>query len=116
VSSWVPPGGGVATPAVLVDAGRLDRNLRAMAESAAARGLTLRPHAKTHKSIAIARRQVEYGATGVSVATLGEAEIFADAGLDEVFVAYPLWTPPAGRGRPGRRDPQPRLHHRQPGR
>jgi D-serine deaminase-like pyridoxal phosphate-dependent protein len=94
VSSWVPPGGAVATPAVLVDAGRLDRNLRAMAESAAARGLTLRPHAKTHKSIAIARRQVEYGATGVSVATLGEAEIFADAGLDEVFVAYPLWTDP----------------------
>ena len=35
VSSWVPPGGGVATPAVLVDACRLDRNLRAMAESAA---------------------------------------------------------------------------------
>lgn len=94
MGSWAPPGGGVATPAVLVDPGRLDRNLRAMAESAAARGLTLRPHAKTHKSVEIARRQVEYGATGVSVATLGEAEIFADAGLDEVFVAYPLWTDP----------------------
>jgi len=94
VGSWAPPGGGVATPAVLVDAGRLDRNLRAMAGSAAARGLTLRPHAKTHKSVEIARRQLGYGATGVSVATLGEAEIFADAGLDEVFVAYPLWADP----------------------
>jgi D-serine deaminase-like pyridoxal phosphate-dependent protein len=81
----------VATPAVLVDAGRLDQNLRAMAVSAAHRGLGLRPHAKTHKSAEIARRQVEQGATGVSVATLGEAEIFAGAGLGEIFVAYPLW-------------------------
>src|SRR6202042_1190752 len=87
-------------PAVLVDAGRLDRNLRAMAGSAAVRSLTLRPHAKTHKSVEIARRQVGYGATGASVATLGEAEIFADAGLDEVFVAHPLWPAPP---RPPRR-------------
>jgi D-serine deaminase-like pyridoxal phosphate-dependent protein len=94
VSPWAPPDGDVATPAVLVDAGRLDRNLRAMADSAARRGMVLRPHGKTHKSIEIARRQLGYGAIGVSVATLGEAETFADAGLDEVFVAYPLWTDP----------------------
>ena len=91
VSSWAPPGGVPATPAVLVDAARLDQNLRAMADRAAGRGLVLRPHVKTHKSIEIARRQLGHGAVGISVATLGEAEIFADAGLAEIFVAYPLW-------------------------
>jgi D-serine deaminase-like pyridoxal phosphate-dependent protein len=91
VGSWAPPGGAPVTPAVLVDEARLDQNLRSMAGRAAARGLTLRPHAKTHKSVEIARRQLGHGAAGISVATLGEAETFADAGLTEVFVAYPLW-------------------------
>jgi D-serine deaminase-like pyridoxal phosphate-dependent protein len=91
VSSWAPPGGVPATPAVLVDEARLDQNLRAMAGRAAGCGLALRPHAKTHKSVEIARRQLGHGAAGISVATLGEAETFADAGLAEVFVAYPLW-------------------------
>ncbi len=81
----------MATPAVLVDAGRLDRNLHAMAASTARRGLALRPHVKTHKSIEIARCQLRQGAAGISVATLGEAETFAEAGLGEIFVAYPLW-------------------------
>ena len=81
----------MVTPAVLVDDGRLEENLRAMAASAARRGLGLRPHVKTHKSAAIARRQLGHGALGLSVATLGEAEVFADAGLGEIFVAYPLW-------------------------
>ena len=84
----------MATPAVLVDAGRLDRNLAAMAASAARRGLALRPHVKTHKSVEIARRQLAHGAAGISVATLGEAETFADAGHAEIFVAYPLWVDP----------------------
>jgi D-serine deaminase-like pyridoxal phosphate-dependent protein len=91
VSSWAPPGGVPATPAVLVDEARLDQNLLAMAGRAAGHGLALRPHAKTHKSVEIARRQLGHGAAGISVATLGEAETFADAGLAEVFVAYPLW-------------------------
>ncbi|HEY8043268.1 MAG TPA: alanine racemase [Streptosporangiaceae bacterium] len=91
MSTWAAPGGPVETPAVLVDEARLDRNLRAMAGSAAHRGLALRPHVKTHKSIEIARRQLGHGAIGVSVATLGEAETFAEAGLAEIFVAYPLW-------------------------
>ena len=91
MSSWAPPAGVAATPAVLVDAARLDQNLRVMASRAAGRGLVLRPHVKTHKTIEIARRQLGHGAVGISVATLGEAEIFADAGLAEIFVAYPLW-------------------------
>jgi D-serine deaminase-like pyridoxal phosphate-dependent protein len=91
MSNWAPPGGVPATPAVLVDAARLDQNLRAMAGRAAGRGLLMRPHVKTHKSVEIARRQLGYGAAGISVATLGEAETFAEAGFTEIFVAYPLW-------------------------
>ncbi|GIF03889.1 alanine racemase [Actinoplanes siamensis] len=82
------------TPCVTVDAGVLDRNLRTMAASAAARGLALRPHAKTHKCVEIARRQIELGAAGLTVATISEAEVFADAGIRDLFIAYPVWPSP----------------------
>ena len=84
----------MATPAVLVDTGRLDRNLAAMAASAERRGLALRPHVKTHKSIEIARRQLGHGAIGISVATLGEAETFErvrlTAGVDSLASVHQL--------------------------
>lgn len=83
------------TPSLVVDEHRLERNLRAMAASAAARGIRLRPHAKTHKTAQIGRRQLDLGAVGLTVATLGEAEAFADAGVHDLFVAYPLWPSPA---------------------
>lgn len=60
------------TPCLVVDADVLDRNLRAMADSARVRSLALRPHAKTHKCIEIALRQLELGAVGVTVATVTE--------------------------------------------
>ncbi|MFC4068767.1 alanine racemase [Actinoplanes subglobosus] len=82
------------TPFVTVDADVLDRNLRAMAATAAERGLALRPHAKTHKCLEIGRRQVGLGASGLSVATVREAEVFADGGLDDLFIAYPVWPSP----------------------
>ena len=79
------------TPYLVVDEHRLELNLSAMAHHAAQRGLALRPHAKTHKSVDLARRQVAYGAVGLTVATVGEAEVFADAGVDDLFIAYPVW-------------------------
>ncbi len=79
------------TPFLQVDLDRLDRNIRRTAERAAAAGVALRPHVKTHKSPEIARRQLAAGATGITVATIGEAEVFAGAGCDDVLVAYPLW-------------------------
>jgi len=87
------------TPALVVDLDVLEANVAAMATDLAARGLALRPHAKTHKSIEIARRQRDAGAVGLTVATLGEAEVFAAAGFDDLFVAYPLIAtgPKAGR-------------------
>jgi D-serine deaminase-like pyridoxal phosphate-dependent protein len=78
------------TPYLAVDVDLLDRNLTTMADAARARGLALRPHAKTHKCVEIARRQVALSGGGLTVATVGEAEVFADAGLDDLFLAYPI--------------------------
>ncbi len=83
------------TPFLAVDHDVLERNLLAMSQLAVERGITLRPHAKTHKSVEIARRQTALGAAGLTVATVGEAEVFADAGFDDLFIAYPVWA--AGR-------------------
>ncbi len=86
------------TPAVVIDASRLERNLSGMAAAAAAAGVALRPHAKTHKCTEIARRQLSHGAAGLTVATLAEAELFASDGCPSVFIAYPLWAGSGSRG------------------
>lgn len=79
------------TPYLVVDEARLEANLTAMANHAHALGVALRPHAKTHKTLEIAQRQLAHGAVGLTVATVGEAEIFAEAGVDDLFIAYPVW-------------------------
>jgi D-serine deaminase-like pyridoxal phosphate-dependent protein len=79
------------TPALVVDLDVLERNLDAMADATAGAGVALRPHAKTHKCPEVARLQQQRGAVGVSVATVGEAEVFCDDGVDDIFVAYPVW-------------------------
>ncbi|MGH6975955.1 MAG: DSD1 family PLP-dependent enzyme [Stellaceae bacterium] len=88
------PGGRAAldTPALVVDRPALDRNIAAMAAHAGAVGIALRPHVKTHKSVAIARRQVAAGALGVSCVTLGEAEIMVRARIPGVHLTSPLVT------------------------
>jgi len=78
------------TPAVVVDLDVLEKNLRDMAEYCASHGLSLRPHTKTHKIPAIARMQVRSGARGITVAKLGEAELMAREGFDDILIAYPL--------------------------
>jgi D-serine deaminase-like pyridoxal phosphate-dependent protein len=80
----------IDTPAVVIDLDRLDAAVGRMAAVMADRGVDLRPHAKTHKSIEVGRRQLVAGAAGLTVGTIGEAEVFADAGLDDLFIAYPL--------------------------
>lgn len=75
------------TPALLVYASRLASNIERMQELAGGFGVRLRPHTKTHKSPRIARWQVEAGAAGITVAKLGEAEVMADAGLDDILIA-----------------------------
>jgi D-serine deaminase-like pyridoxal phosphate-dependent protein len=78
------------TPSLLIDLDVLERNVREMAAVARAGGVVLRPHTKTHKSPEIARMQVDAGASGITVAKLGEAEVMVDAGLDDLLVAFPI--------------------------
>lgn len=91
----------IETPDILIDLDILDRNITGMADTVRDKGLTLRPHAKTHKIPEIAARQLAAGATGLTVATIGEAEVFADAGVDDLFIAYPLWLSDRKAGRLG---------------
>lgn len=79
------------TPCLVVDLEVLDHNVTAMAIRAGDRGLALRPHVKTHKCMEIARRQLDAGACGLTVATVSEAEVFVEAGYRNVFIAYPVW-------------------------
>lgn len=74
------------TPAVLVDAEVADANLRRWQARCDAAGLINRPHIKTHRSIAWARRQIELGARGITVQTVGEAEVMAAAGITDLFL------------------------------
>jgi D-serine deaminase-like pyridoxal phosphate-dependent protein len=78
------------TPAVLVDTARVARNIDRMQAAVDARGIRLRPHAKTHKLPEMARRQIARGAIGICCAKLGEAEVFADAGIEDIRLPYPL--------------------------
>jgi D-serine deaminase-like pyridoxal phosphate-dependent protein len=80
----------IPTPAVLLDSSRLAANLSRMQSAVSARGMRLRPHAKTHKSPHVARMQIERGAVGICCAKLGEAEVFADEGIDDIRLPYPL--------------------------
>lgn len=85
----------VDTPALLVDLDRLEANIDAMAAHARSGGVALRPHFKTHKSVAIARRQLAAGAIGITVATLDEVEALVDGGIDApIVLAFQTVAPP----------------------
>jgi len=79
------------TPALVVDLDLLEGNIGRMSEYCAAHGLSLRPHIKTHKMPPVAKMQTGAGARGITVAKVGEAEVMAGAGLDDILVAYPVW-------------------------
>lgn len=83
------------TPALVIDRDALDRNIAAMAAFARQRGVKLRPHAKTHKSVEIARLQMAAGALGVCCAKLGEAEALAAGGINAILITSPVVTPQA---------------------
>lgn len=92
VAAAVRPGRSVdelETPAAIVDLDRLERNLERVADYAAGHGLDLYPHTKTHKTVEIARRQLDLGARGLTVAKSEEAEAFAGLGAP-LLVHYPL--------------------------
>src|SRR5205823_11370498 len=81
------------TPALVLDLDLMERNIATMAGHARAVGVSLRPHAKTHKSIRIAELQVAAGALGICCATMGEAEIMVRGGVPGVHITSPQVTP-----------------------
>jgi D-serine deaminase-like pyridoxal phosphate-dependent protein len=80
----------IPTPALVVDLDKLHGNIDEMAKRAKRAGIALRPHVKTHKTPAIAHMQLRAGAVGIVCAKLGEAEVMAAAGVEDIFVAYPI--------------------------
>lgn len=83
----------IPTPALLLDLGAFEANLGLMAETVKRSGKHLRPHAKAHKCVEIARRQIAAGAIGVCVATADEAELMAGAGITGLLLTSPLADP-----------------------
>src|SRR5262249_48882497 len=81
------------TPALCIDLDAMERNIGAMAEFCRSKGVALRPHAKTHKSVNIAAKQIAAGAIGICCATIGEAEIMVAGGVKSVLVTSPQVTP-----------------------
>jgi D-serine deaminase-like pyridoxal phosphate-dependent protein len=83
----------LATPAVILDLDDFEHNLTAMMKLCKQAGLSLRPHAKTHKSVEIAKRQIAAGAIGISVATVREAAVMVEAGVPGVLLTTPVVGP-----------------------
>ncbi len=80
----------LSTPAVIVDLDVVEKNLDRTAAFLKGHGVGLRPHTKTHKTLEVARMQMERGAVGLTVAKVGEAEAMATAGSNEILVAHPI--------------------------
>ncbi len=80
----------IDTPALLVDRSRLEANILRFATMAAQAGVKLRPHIKTHKTLEIAELQLKAGAAGLTCAKLGEAEVYIEGGINDIFIAYPI--------------------------
>jgi D-serine deaminase-like pyridoxal phosphate-dependent protein len=78
------------TPTLTADLDAVERNIARMQSYADEHGLALRPHIKTHKLPEIARMQLAAGARGITCQKLGEAEVMADAGIDDILISFPL--------------------------
>lgn len=81
------------TPALLIDLDVIERNIQRLQEYCDAHRLALRPHIKTHKIPALAHRQVAAGARGITCQKLGEAEVMAAAGLDDILITFNILGP-----------------------
>jgi len=79
------------TPTVLVDLDRMEKNIRQWQSCIQDRGVKFRPHIKTHKVPEIALLQIAAGARGIIAAKISEAEPFAEAGITDICIAYPVF-------------------------
>jgi D-serine deaminase-like pyridoxal phosphate-dependent protein len=80
----------VETPCLVVDVPTVRANIAAMQRQVEQAGCALRPHVKTHKMPLFAKMQIEAGAKGITCAKVSEAEVMAAAGIDDIFIAYPM--------------------------
>jgi D-serine deaminase-like pyridoxal phosphate-dependent protein len=78
------------TPAVVIDMDRVERNIARIQAACNEAGVANRPHIKTHKSPLLAKLQIAAGARGITCQKLGEAEVMAEAGIDDILVSYNL--------------------------
>lgn len=78
------------TPAVLVDLDVMELNLSRMAKYCQTHNIKLRPHTKSHKIPELAKQQIASGASGITVAKIGEAEVMQNSGITDILIAYPL--------------------------
>ena len=77
----------ISTPALVINYEIMQKNIETMARFAKENNVNLRPHVKTHKCPIIGKLQLEAGAKGICVARVGEAEIFAKNGFDDILIA-----------------------------
>ena len=78
------------TPCIVIDVEKARQNIAVMQKAVTEAGCRLRPHVKTHKMPLFAAMQAAAGADGITCAKVSEAEVMADAGLDDIFIAYPV--------------------------
>ncbi|WFU29892.1 D-TA family PLP-dependent enzyme [Bradyrhizobium brasilense] len=78
------------TPCAVIDMDRVERNIARIQKACDEAGVANRPHIKTHKNPMLAQLQIKAGATGITCQKLGEAEIMADAGIDNILISYNL--------------------------
>ncbi|MFT3788804.1 MAG: alanine racemase [Tepidisphaeraceae bacterium] len=77
----------IDTPALVLDLDAFERNLQSMARFCASAGVRLRPHAKTHKCVEVAKRQIALGAVGQCCQKVSEAEVLVNGGIGDVLVS-----------------------------
>ena len=78
------------TPALVIDMDRVERNIARIQAVCDKADVANRPHIKTHKSPYLAKMQIAAGAKGITCQKLGEAEVMADAGIDDILISYNL--------------------------
>src|ERR1700747_1128115 len=89
-----PPSAKIArdygTPCAVIKMKKIERNIARVQAACDAAGVANRPHIKTHKSPMLAKLQIEAGAKGITSQKLGEAEVMAEAGIDDILISYNL--------------------------
>lgn len=79
-----------STPAVVLEMNTIEKNIREMVENNKKYNIAHRPHIKPHKSIELAKLQLKLGSKGITCAKLGEAEVMAAGGIDDILLAFPV--------------------------